>query len=149
MRSNEKKSKKSFGAVIMFAGIFAGSVCTTAAPAAQLQFSGMIHKAAVSGIYPPKTVIRTFSEEAGIRLVSSNLTRTAATLSLVVTDSRSNLIKAVVYPPEAAVDVNGSAEFLVMVPMNGKERRKFQVCAEYSGVVDFRQCGRYLAKKVD
>ncbi len=147
MLSNNKKMKLLKNSIVV-AGTVAGFFFTSTALTAQLHFSGTIKKPSASMLHPPSSVIHTFSDEAGIRLASNNPGDEAITLSLTVTDSASNPIEAVVNPNPVYLRPRDSAEFLVIVPLNGKLRMKFHVCTKYPNSSNFRPCGRYLAKRI-
>lgn len=136
-----------YGSVALCAAIAGLALFGIASASGQIEFSGIVQSGANGAIQPSHSVIHTFSDEAGIRIYSTNMRSSATAMSLSVKDQNLRPISATVMPSAVRLDARDTGEFVVIVPMRDNDERRFHVCASYSDIVEFGQCGSYLARR--
>lgn len=146
MRSEKHKEIRRAGSIVLCVAI-AGSAPFGLAAARQIEFSGTVQPGVHNAIRPSHSVIRTFSHEAGVRIYSTNMRSSATSMSLLVKDQDLRVISAIVMPETVRLEARDTGEFVVIVPMQNQTERRFRVCASYSQIVEFGQCGSYLARR--
>lgn len=132
--------------LIMAGWVFFSPVESHSAP---VEFRGTVNKSINTSIFPTQKTINTFSDKAGIRIVSTNKSIGKKLVAFVVHDRNGQQINAEIYPSRVVLQPNQKAEFTVLVPIRQSQMRQFKVCLAENTRQASSDCGYYTALRID